>query len=77
MDELPRKFAEWDRKQTETALMAQMGFLNLTDQVEVNEDSSDEDAERRRNATEAGLCPCPPLTKTTTSMLTALNPELS
>jgi hypothetical protein len=55
MDELPRKFAEWDRKQTETALMAQMGFLNMSDMVEVNDDSDDEDANLRRNATEAAF----------------------
>jgi len=55
MDELPRKFAEWDRKQTETALMVQMGFLNLSDIIEVNDDSDDEDANLRRNATEAAF----------------------
>jgi len=50
VDEMPRKWAEWDRKEAERQLMIQMGFLNGTladlDPLAVEETESSEAANR-------------------------------
>lgn len=52
---MPRKFAEWDKIQVETDLMVRMGFLNATEEVEVNEEESTHSSDvRRRNASATG-----------------------